>query len=96
MFRYGVGAISAASAVEAKWNFEGTAFSLWAPKSPRFGQADLILDGRRVATIDFASDRETPSQPVYEMKNLSPDTGHALSLRTGSKSVPLDVLEVTP
>jgi hypothetical protein len=94
-FHYGVGAVSSGSPVEAKWNFEGTAFSLWAPKGPAFGEADLLLDGHRLATIRFTSDRETPSRPVYEMKNLSPAVGHALMLRTGSKPVPLDVLEVT-
>lgn len=95
LFRYGTGAVSAAPALEAKWNFEGTAFSLWAPKSPAFGKAELILDGRPVRTIDFAADRETPSQPVYERTGLSPDRGHALLLRTGAKPVPLDVLEAT-
>ena len=93
-FRYGLGAVSAKGGLRAKWNFEGTALTLWAPKSPEFGQADLLLDGRRVATVDFSSDRENPSAPVYEAKGLSPETGHALILQAGPKSVPLDVLEI--
>ena len=94
-FRYGLGAVSAASAVDAKWNFEGTAITLWAPKSPAFGTADLILDGRNVGSMNFSADRDAPSRPVFEMQGLSPGQGHALILRTHEKPVPLDVLEST-
>ncbi len=92
-FRHGIGAVSKQSHVEAKWNFEGDAFVLWAPKGPDYGKARILLDGTELAVIDFRSDTPQPSSAVLERHSLE-GRYHALKLIPVEGHVPLDTLRV--
>ena len=80
-------------AVEAKWNFEGTGFVLWAPRGPGFGRAEALLDGLSLGVVDFKADAPQPSAPVLAKTDL-PGMRHALKLRPVEGAIPADVLEV--
>jgi len=95
-FRYGEGAISKSGASSAfvKWNFNGNAFSLWAPKSPRFGKAEVFLDGTLLTVLDFHAPEEVPSKPVFTRDALK-NAYHALVLKPiGGGIIPVDCLEI--
>lgn len=92
-FRLGMGAVSAGPEGRGKWNIEGGAFALWAPRSPDFGSADLLVDGVHVATLDFHAPAAEPSRPLYESGPLAPGP-RAVILRGRSGRFPLDTLDV--
>jgi hypothetical protein len=92
-FRYGVGALSERSDARGKWNFEGSGFSLWAPKRPEYVTADVFLDGVELATIDFGARQEEPSTALLSRNGLH-RTYHALVVQAKEGTIPLDVLEV--
>lgn len=92
-FRYGAGAISQHAEARAKWNFDGTGFSLWAPRDPAYGTAEVFVNGVKAASLSFRSDRPEPSQPLLTQSHL-PGPYHAVTVEVTSGTVPLDVLEV--
>ena len=93
-FRYGIGAESQTPGARAKWNVAGSAFTLWAPKGPKYGVADLYIDGAKAATLDFSAAAPEPSQPLFAQTGLD-GTYHAILLQAATGTVPLDTLEVT-
>ncbi len=93
VFRYGLGAVSQKPQACGKWNVEGTGFSLWAPKGPEYGAADLFVDGLKVASLDFTASEPESSQVLFSQRGLN-GTYHAILVRAKDGAVPLDVLEV--
>jgi len=92
-FRYGIGAVSERADARGKWNFEGSGFSLWSPRGPRYGTADLFLDGVKLTTIDFGAQQAEPSSVLFSRSGFY-RTYHALVVQAKQGMIPLDVLEV--
>ena len=94
-FRFGEGAISKpGSAAAAKWNFEGNAFTLWAPSGPEYGKAAVYLNGDLIDTVDFYADQIIQSKPILQRADLELSL-NALTLKpVEGTSIPLDCLEV--
>ncbi len=69
-FRYGLGAVSRAPGARVKWNIEGRQFTLWSPRGPEFGQAQVKVDGRVLANLDLHAERVTASEPVWKSPRL--------------------------
>lgn len=91
--RSGSHAVSTRAGLQAKWNIEGDAFSLWAPAGPGFGEAAVFVDGEPAGTFIAHAEADTPPAPRFSLRNLSPGR-HTVILKTGEASVPLDALEV--
>jgi hypothetical protein len=92
-FRYGLGLVSKETPARVKWNVTGTSLTLWSPRGPDFGQAEIRLDGRRVAVVDLHADQFAPSQPVWTSGKLR-GFFHAVVWQTLTGSLPVDSLEV--
>ena len=92
-FRYGVGAVLERPDARGKWNFEGSGFSLWSPRGPQYGTADVFLDGVKLGTIDFCARQAEPSAVLFSRSGLH-RTYHAVVLQAREGTIPLDVLEV--
>jgi hypothetical protein len=69
-FRYGLAAVAKHPRARVKWNMEGRQFTLWSPRGPEFGKAQVKVDGRVLANLDLHADRLTPSQPVWQNPRL--------------------------
>ena len=93
-FRFGTGAVRRDDAGRAKWNFMGSGFTLWSPKGPDYGTAEVQLDGAVVATVDLHSAQLKQSQPVF-MKTGLADTFHAVILRPKTGRLVVDSLDVS-
>jgi len=92
-FRFRSGVVSKRAAARVKWNVVGRDLRLWSPRGPGFGSAQIRVDGRVEAAIDFHADKPMNSQPVWSMAGL-PDAAHAVVLSVTSGHVPVDCLEV--
>lgn len=93
-FTYGVGAVSVADPVAAKWNIEGTRIALFAPRGPEFGRARLYIDGQHIIDIDYTATAPEASALRFEKDGLA--TGrHTVRLESTQGRIPLDVLEVS-
>jgi hypothetical protein len=93
-FRFGVGAVRRETGGRAKWNFIGSGFTLWSPKGPDYGTAEVWLDGALAATVDLNSAQLRPSQPVFRETGLV-DTFHAVILQPGRGRLVVDSLDVS-
>lgn len=93
-FRYGFGYVSDPQDARAKWNFEGRAVRLLAPRGPQYGQGKVWIDGMLRAEVDFYTSEPRSSETVFE---TTLESGcHALSLQVRAGSIPCDLLEVLP
>jgi hypothetical protein len=92
-FRFGLGLVSKETPARVKWNVTGTRLSLWSPRGPDFGQAEIRLDGQRMAVVNLHADRLAPSEPVWTTGALH-GRFHALVLQSVAGSLPVDCLEV--
>jgi hypothetical protein len=93
-FRYALAALSKAPGARVKWNVEGRQFTLWRPRGPQFGKAQVKVDGRALANLDLHADRLTPSQPVWQSPRLK-DSPHAVALTATDGLLVVDSMEVT-
>ncbi len=100
-FRFGTGAISKKPdpgamppVTTAKWNVECSAFQLWAPRHPEYGQADLYLDRTLLDTIDFSAPSPETSAIRYTSTSMFPGY-HFITLIARNGILPLDCLEVS-
>jgi hypothetical protein len=94
VFRYGSGVVSKGASARAKWNVIGGALTLWSPRGPGYGTAEVRLNGRTAATLDLHADRAVPSQPVWSAPALA-DGCHTVVVLGKSGRMPVDCLEVT-
>ena len=94
-FRFGEGAVSLKPGARGKWNIHGTGFALWMPRGPRYGQGEVLIDGRKVAAIDAHAGQPQRSAVVWRQGGLKPGR-HTITLRATRGVVPLDVLESEP
>lgn len=92
-FRFGTGFVSATPDARAKWNFWGRGFRLYAPRSPRYGTCEVLVDGETRLTIDLHSPTEEHSSVVME-RQLTRGY-HAVVVRPLEGTIPCDGLEST-
>ena len=92
-FRFGAGAVCREVGGRAKWNFLGAGFTLWSPKGPDYGTAEVWLDGETVATVDLHSQQLLPSQPVFRKTGMA-DSFHAVILQPRTGQLVVDSLDV--
>jgi len=92
-FRYGLATVSKSPGARVKWNVEGRQFTLWSPRGPEFGKAQVKVDGRVLANLDLHAARLTPSQPVWKSARLK-DGPHAVVLTATEGLLVVDSLEV--
>ncbi len=52
-FRLGIGWVSQQPNARVKWNVTGTQLTLWSPRGPGFGKAEILLDGKRMAMVNL-------------------------------------------
>lgn len=76
-----------ASGATAKLTFTGTTVAWVAPKSSTRGQAEVYLDGRKVATVDLYSSTALSRRVVYAANGLDPSVSHRLQIKVlGTKN----------
>ena len=93
-FRYGLAAVAKTPSARVKWNVEGRQFTLWSPRGPEFGKAQVKVDGRVLANLDLHAERLTPSQPVWKSARLK-DGPHAVVVSATEGLLVVDSIEVT-
>ena len=93
-FRYGLAALAKAPGARVKWNVDGRQFTLWSPRGPQFGKAQVKLDGCPLAELDLHAERLTPSGPVWKSPRLK-DGPHAVVLTATDGLLVVDSIEVT-
>jgi hypothetical protein len=92
MWHAGQGVVCRTLRERAKWSFRGRGFRLWAPRGPEYGTVTVLLDGKRIASVDLRADTETASALVSSRAGLE-DGFHALVLQADDRPLPLDCLE---
>ena len=92
-FRHGHGWVSKAAGEKAKWNITGNRLTLWSPRGPEFGEAEIRLDGRVVAVVDLRAERPVTSSRVWSGEATS-GLFHALVWQARTGRLPVDALEV--
>ncbi len=92
-FRYGLGAVAKETGARVKWNVQGSQFTLWSPRGPDFGKAQVKVDGRVLANLDLHAEHLTPAQPVWKSPHLK-DGLHAVALTGSEGLLAVDSLEV--
>jgi len=93
-FRYGLAALSKAPGARVKWNVEGREFTVWSPRGPEFGKAQIKVDGRVLGSVDLHGERLVPSQPVWRSGRLK-NGPHAVALTATDGRLVVDSIEVT-
>jgi hypothetical protein len=93
-FRYGLAALAKVPGARVKWNVEGRQFTLWSPRGPQFGKAQVKVDGRVLANLDLHAERLTPSGPVWKSPRLK-ESPHAVALTATDGLLVVDSIEVT-
>jgi hypothetical protein len=92
-FRYGLAALAKAPGARVKWNVEGCQFTLWSPRGPQFGKAQVKVDRRLLANLDLHAERLTPSVPVWKSPRVK-DGPHAVVLTSTDDLLVVDSIEV--
>lgn len=93
IYRFGIGAVRKTPGGRAKWNFRGRGFQLWSPQGPQFGRCEVLVDGRKVAELDFHAEKDQPSRILYTCKDAG-DGYHAVVLRSTEGRLPVDSIDV--
>jgi hypothetical protein len=93
-FHYRLAALSKTPGARVKWNVEGRQFTLWGPRGPEFGKAQVKVDGRVLANLDLHAERLTSSQPAWKSPRLK-DSPHAVVLTATEGMLVVDSIEVT-
>lgn len=92
-FRYGIGLIAKQPQARVKWNVTGRRLTLWSPRGPDYGDAEIRVDGQRATVVNLYAAQPTPSQPVWTSKKLrGPFHGVVWQARTGL--LPVNCLQV--
>jgi hypothetical protein len=89
--RYGVVAVARQPGARVKWNVEGTRFTLWSPRGPDFGTAQVKVDGRAAGVVDMHAAQPTASAPVWRSPRFK-DGPHAVILTATEGRLVVDSL----
>jgi hypothetical protein len=93
-FRHASGAAARAGCARAKWSFHGDGFTLWSPRGPEWGEAEILIDGRLHERLDLHAPELRDSTPVSAASGLPPGL-HAVVLRAAAGRLVVDSLDVT-
>ena len=93
-FRYGVAALAKRPEARVKWNVKGRQFTLWSPRGPEFGKAQVKVDGRVAGAVDLQAEQLAAFAPVWKSARLK-DGPHAVVLTATEGQLVVDSLEVT-
>ena len=93
-FTCGVGAISVADGVSAKWNLEGTSLAIHAPRGPEFGRAKIYIDGHLATEINYNAVAPERSGIQFAAGNLG-EGRHTVRLEATEGRIPVDLLQVS-
>ncbi len=92
-FHYGTGLVAKQLQARVKWNVTGRRLTLWSPRGPDFGEAEIRVDGQRATVVNLYAKKLEPTQPVWTSKKLSSQFhGVVWQARTGR--LPVDCLQV--
>ena len=92
-FRYGIGLVAKQPQARVKWNVTGRRLTVWSPRGPDFGEAEIRVDGQRAKVVNLYAEKLEPAQPVWTSKKLSGQFhGVVWQARTGL--LPVDCLQV--
>jgi hypothetical protein len=91
LFRFGMGAVSKSPDAAAKFNVDCSRFRIHAPKMPKMGSCEVMLDGKSVGTVDFSANEPVASAPVFDSGPIKA-AQHAIMLKARGL-IPLDCLE---
>jgi hypothetical protein len=86
--------VAKAPGARVKWNVEGRQFTLWSPRGPQFGKAQVKVDGSVLANLDLHAKRLAPSVPVWKSPRLK-DGPHAVVLTATDGLLVADSIEAT-
>lgn len=75
-----------------KWNAYGTGFSLKGICGPKYGSADVVVDGVKLANVSFFS--ETTTEKTVYTSQIMPAGGHGIALIPVDGDIPVPVLEI--
>ena len=92
-FRHGIGLVAKKPQARVKWNVTGQRLTLWSPKGPDFGEAEIRVDGELAAVVNLYAEKPEPSQPVWSSKKL-PGSFHAVVWVARTGLLPVDSLQV--
>jgi hypothetical protein len=92
-FRFGAGAVSRRPDARVKWNFIGQECTLWSPRGPEYGAAEVLLDGVPAGVLDLHSNEPQDSRPAWQRQDLEQGF-HALIVQARSGAMPVDSLDV--
>jgi hypothetical protein len=92
-FRHGLGWISKQPHARVKWNVTGSRFTLWSPRGPEFGEAEIRVDGQRAAAVKLHSEQAAHSMPVWTSEKLR-GSFHAVVWQGLSGLLPVDCVQV--
>lgn len=92
-FRYNTGLVSKRPDARVKWNITGTRVTLWSPRGPEFGEAEVRVDGHRAAVVNLHAEKTEPSKPVWTSQKLR-GSFHGIVLQSRTGLFPVDCLQV--
>lgn len=77
----------------AKWNVTGRRFTVWSPKGPSFGSAEILINGISKAKLNLNARKMTPSRPLWASELLEAGD-YAITLKPYRGVMVVDCLEV--
>lgn len=92
-FRYGIGLVAKQPQARVKWNVTGKRLTLWSPRGPEFGEAEIRVDGERATVVNLYAEKSEPSQPVWTSKQLR-GAFHGVVWESVKGLLPVDCLQV--
>lgn len=92
-FRYSIGLIAKQPQARVKWNVTGRRLTLWSPRGPEFGEAEILVDGQRATVVNLYAKKPEPSQPVWTSKKLR-GSFHGVVWQARTGRLPVDCLQV--
>ncbi len=91
-FRFGLGHETRQNGARAKWNVIGNSFTIWAPRGPDYGEAQVLLDGKPVGRLRLRATEAVASAPAATF--TARQGRHAVTLVAVEGVVPCDCLTV--
>ena len=92
-FSHGIGLVAKQPKARVKWNVTGQLLTLWSPRGPDFGEAEIRVDGELADVVNLYAEKPEASQPVWNSKKLA-GSFHALVWMARSGLLPVDSLQV--
>ncbi len=92
-YRDGIGLVSKQPQARVKWNVTGTRLTIWSPRGPDFGEAELRVNGQSLAVVNLHTKELEPSRPVWTSPKLRGQY-HGVVWQARSGRLPVDCLQV--